>query len=123
MTKPTPTPRAIGDEKLVVLANKGINAKLGGMSTGPVQLTEELAAEWRERAACSGYRHTLFFPVGDTDAATIDRPRDRLGCAVIDDCLEYALETNQRAGIWGGTTEEERRSLRRKWLATRRRAG
>ena len=94
------------------------------MSTGPVQLTTELAEEWRERAACSGYRHTLFFPVGDTDAAAIDRALEIcLGCVVIDDCLEYALETNQRAGIWGGTTEDERRSLRRKWLATRRRVG
>ncbi|HWL48630.1 MAG TPA: WhiB family transcriptional regulator [Acidimicrobiia bacterium] len=94
------------------------------MSTGPVQLTTELAAEWRERAACSGYRHTMFFPVGDTAAAAIDRALEIcMGCAVIDDCLEYALETNQRAGIWGGTTEDERRSLRRKWLATRRRVG
>jgi WhiB family redox-sensing transcriptional regulator len=43
-------------------------------------------------------------------------------CPVAEPCLEYALETNQRAGIWGGTTEEERKSLRRKWLAGRRRA-
>ncbi|MGH8870378.1 MAG: WhiB family transcriptional regulator [Acidimicrobiia bacterium] len=94
------------------------------MSTGPIQLTTELAAEWRGRAACAGYQHALFFPVGDTDASTIERAREIcLNCAVTDDCLEYALETNQRAGIWGGTTEEERRSLRRKWLATRRRAG
>jgi WhiB family transcriptional regulator, redox-sensing transcriptional regulator len=41
---------------------------------------------------------------------------------VIDDCLEYALETNQRSGIWGGTSERERKSLRRKWLAERRRS-
>jgi WhiB family transcriptional regulator, redox-sensing transcriptional regulator len=94
------------------------------VSTGPIELTTELAAEWRARAACSGYQHALFFPVGDTDGAAIERAREIcLNCAVTDDCLEYALETNQRAGIWGGTTEEERRSLRRKWLATRRRAG
>ncbi len=107
-----------------VLANGPIPAKLALVSTGPAELTTELAAEWRERAACSGYRHALFFPVGDTDTAAIERAiAICLGCAVIDDCLEYALETNQRAGIWGGTTEEERRSLRRKWLATRRRIG
>jgi WhiB family redox-sensing transcriptional regulator len=107
-----------------VLANAARTAKLAKVSTGPAELTTELAAEWRERAACSGYRHALFFPVGDTDTAAIERAISIcLGCAVIDDCLEYALETNQRAGIWGGTTEEERRSLRRKWLATRRRIG
>lgn len=94
------------------------------MSTGPTQLTTELAAEWRNRAACSGYHHALFFPVGDTDETSIERAREIcMTCAVNEDCLEYALETNQRAGIWGGTTEDERRSLRRKWLATRRRAG
>jgi WhiB family redox-sensing transcriptional regulator len=106
------------------LAKRSIAAKLALVSTGPAELTAELAAQWREKAACSGYRHALFFPVGDADTASIERARAIcLGCAVIDDCLEYALETNQRAGIWGGTTEEERRSLRRKWLATRRRVG
>ena len=115
-TKPDPRTRRLGKQ--------GDQRETRAMSTGPVQLTTELAAEWRERAACSGYRHTLFFPVGDTDATAIDRALEIcLGCAVIDDCLEYALETNQRAGIWGGTTEDERRSLRRKWLATRRRVG
>ena len=106
------------------MANRSRPAKLGLVSTGPAELSVELAAEWRERAACSGYKHALFFPVGDTATAAIERAiAVCLGCAVIDDCLEYALETNQRAGIWGGTTEEERRSLRRKWLATRRRVG
>lgn len=94
------------------------------MSTGPIQLTTELAAEWRAQAACAGYQHSLFFPIGDADMAAIERAREIcMSCSVTEECLEYALETNQRAGIWGGTTEEERRSLRRKWLALRRRAG
>ena len=29
------------------------------------------------------------------------------------ECLEFALATNQEAGVWGGTTEEERRKLRK----------
>jgi len=29
-------------------------------------------------------------------------------CAVIEDCFTYALETNQKSGIWGGTTSDER---------------
>ena len=41
-------------------------------------------------------------------------------CAVNDECLEFALATNQEAGIWGGTTEEERRKLRKAWLAKQR---
>lgn len=29
-------------------------------------------------------------------------------CPIIESCFTYALETNQRHGIWGGTTPEER---------------
>jgi WhiB family redox-sensing transcriptional regulator len=35
-------------------------------------------------------------------------------------CLEYALSTNQDSGVWGGTSEDERRVLRRQWLRQRR---
>jgi len=42
-------------------------------------------------------------------------------CPVKNACLQYALETKQEHGIWGGTTEEERRRLRRAWLISRRR--
>ena len=28
-------------------------------------------------------------------------------------CLEFALATNQEAGVWGGHTEDERRRLRK----------
>ncbi|MGH3649532.1 MAG: WhiB family transcriptional regulator [Acidimicrobiia bacterium] len=94
------------------------------MTYGPTQLATELVADWRARAACSGYPNTLFFP--STDGAheeTIERAKTICAvCRVIDDCLAYALETNQRSGIWGGTSEKERKSLRRKWLAERRRS-
>ena len=32
-------------------------------------------------------------------------------CPVREDCLEHALETNERFGVWGGTTEKERRLM------------
>jgi WhiB family redox-sensing transcriptional regulator len=44
------------------------------------------------------------------------------GCDVRADCLEFAISTNQEYGIWGGTSEEERRVLRRQWRARQRRA-
>lgn len=90
---------------------------------GPVNLATDLVADWRVRAACSGYPNTLFFPTSDVvDDGAVERAKAVCAvCPVIEDCLEYALETNQRAGIWGGTSEQERKSLRRKWLAERRR--
>ena len=41
--------------------------------------------------------------------------------SVREECLNYALETNQEAGVWGGYAEDERRRLRKRWLAERRR--
>ena len=43
-------------------------------------------------------------------------------CEAKSPCLEFALTTNQDSGVWGGTSEEERRKLRRQWVAARRRA-
>jgi WhiB family redox-sensing transcriptional regulator len=43
-------------------------------------------------------------------------------CDVQKQCLEYALTTNQDSGIWGGTSEEERRALRRQWVARNRKS-
>ena len=94
------------------------------MTLGPTQLAAELAADWRARAGCSGYPNTLFFPTADgLDEGWVEKAKSVCAvCPVIDECLQYALETNQRSGIWGGTSEKERKSLRRKWLAERRRS-
>lgn len=94
------------------------------MTYGPTPLATESIADWRARAACSGYPNTLFFPASDgADENVVEKAKKVCGvCPVADECLEYALETNQRSGIWGGTTEKERKSLRRKWLAERRRS-
>jgi len=45
------------------------------------------------------------------------------GCEVQKACLDFAIQTNQESGVWGGTSEEERRKLRRQWVARQRRAG
>jgi WhiB family redox-sensing transcriptional regulator len=93
------------------------------VTKGRSQLTSELVADWRDNAACSGLPHDLFFPVGEViDEAVANAKGICAECAVEEECLEFALETNQRLGIWGGTSEEDRKALRRKWLAARRRA-
>lgn len=92
------------------------------MTYGPAHLAADLVAEWKNRAACSGYPNSLFFPSTDATGSQVERAVAVCHvCPVTEECLEYAFETNQRAGIWGGTTEDERKSLRRKWLAARRR--
>ena len=80
---------------------------------------------WRDRAACRDSAPDLFFPIGSTGAALEEVRAAKAVCArcvVREQCLEFALETNQEAGIWGGASEEERRTLRRERLASRRAA-
>lgn len=84
----------------------------------------EISTDWRERAECRDYPTDLFFPAGETGPAEIQIRQAKEVCArceVRDDCLLYALEANQRDGIWGGLTSYERKRLRRRWLAERRR--
>ena len=81
--------------------------------------------DWRDQSACRDTDPYLFFPVGTTGPAIeqIDNAKAVCGqCDVRQPCLEFALTSNQDSGIWGGTSEEERRKLRRQWLAARRRA-
>jgi WhiB family redox-sensing transcriptional regulator len=75
---------------------------------------------WRQHAICRDTDPDLFFPIGTTGQALvqIDRAREVCNqCPVKVDCLEFALETNQDSGIWGGASEEERRMIRRQAVA------
>ncbi|MGH2711425.1 MAG: WhiB family transcriptional regulator [Actinomycetota bacterium] len=72
--------------------------------------------EWVHRAKCRDVDPELFFPIGTTGpaAAQIEAAKAVcVNCTVRDECLEWALTTGQDAGVWGGTSEEERRSIRR----------
>jgi WhiB family redox-sensing transcriptional regulator len=80
--------------------------------------------EWRDLAACRDSDPGLFFPIGTTGPAVEDIDKAKLiceVCPVVEECLMYALQTNQEAGVWGGYGEDERRRLRKRWLAERRR--
>ena len=90
--------------------------------TLPVTMENE---DWRVGAACRDTDPDLFFPVGTTGPAIEQISSAKAVCGECDaqsDCLEFALATNQDSGVWGGTSEEERRKLRKAWLARRRRA-
>lgn len=85
-----------------------------------VRETEWDAENWRLAAICNGSNAELFFPIGSTGHAVemISAAKDVCKeCTVAEPCLEFALDTNQEAGVWGGYTEEERRSIRRERLS------
>lgn len=84
------------------------------------------ASAWRSHAVCRDTSPELFFPIGVTGLAIdqIDAAKEICGqCPVTAECLEFALATNQESGVWGGTTEEERRKLRKDWAVESSRAG
>jgi WhiB family redox-sensing transcriptional regulator len=76
----------------------------------------ETDPNWREHASCRSCSPDLFFPAGTTGAARheIDAAKSVCAeCPVQSQCLRFALRTGQAYGIWGGTTEDERVTMKR----------
>ena len=75
---------------------------------------------WRALSTCRDTDPELFFPVGTTGQALLQIAKAKsvcCQCPATTECLEFALEPNQDTGIWGGTSEEERRQIRREAAA------
>jgi WhiB family redox-sensing transcriptional regulator len=82
--------------------------------------------DWRHAALCRDEDPELFFPIGTTGPAATqvdDAKQVCRRCVVVDDCLSWAIETGQDAGVWGGTSEDERRALARRDARTRAHTG
>ncbi|MEU4985464.1 WhiB family transcriptional regulator [Streptomyces sp. NPDC021969] len=78
---------------------------------------------WREHAACRTEDPDLFFPIGTTGPAALQTEQAKAvcrTCPVREQCLRWALDTGQTLGVWGGTSELERRALKRREAARRR---
>ncbi|HEX9679240.1 MAG TPA: WhiB family transcriptional regulator [Candidatus Saccharimonadales bacterium] len=90
----------------------------------PITLSE---LDWQEKARCRGLKSMYFFPpeLDDRGGEPIRESKPKRDnreaaakaicaqCDLKERCLEFALEKNEDHGIWGGTTESERRELRR----------
>jgi hypothetical protein len=79
--------------------------------------TSRRGPDWRDASACRREDPDLFAPDGSTGkwVEVIAQAKAICGrCPVIDTCLNWALDTRQESGIWGGLTEDERWNLRRR---------
>ena len=66
---------------------------------------------WWNDAACRGLDTNLFYP---GRGESVDEAKAVCNvCTVRDECLADALEHGDKFGIWGGTSEHERRPIRR----------
>lgn len=66
---------------------------------------------WRLSAACRAADPELFFPMSATAQSRNEIAQAKAICAacpVRPECLEFAVTTRQRHGIWGSLTEDER---------------
>ena len=79
----------------------------------------------RSKAACLTVDPELFFPIGNTGSAITQVAEAKAvcrACEVAGVSLQWAIDNTQDSGVWGGMSEEERRSLKRR-AARARRAG
>ncbi len=65
--------------------------------------------DWQIDALCRETDPESFFP--DKGQSTRQAKQVCMACEVRTDCLEYALATGERFGIWGGLSERERRRV------------
>lgn len=82
-------------------------------------VVDDSATAWMKLGNCRNYPPDVFFP---SDGVGVDRARKicNADCPVKEQCLEYALGHRIEHGVWGGTSERERRRiLKRRAHATR----
>ena len=75
--------------------------------------------DWRDKAECAKAEDPeIFFPSNERAPEyrriVFDAKQFCLRCLVQEQCLDYAIENNELAGIWGGLTKDELKAERRK---------
>ncbi|MFD1660616.1 WhiB family transcriptional regulator [Streptomyces caeni] len=66
---------------------------------------------WQEQALCAQTGTDFFFP--EPGSSVREAKRICGLCEIRSECLAYALENDERFGVWGGLSEKERMHLRR----------
>jgi WhiB family redox-sensing transcriptional regulator len=75
-------------------------------------VNDEGPLSWQDRALCAQTDPEAFFP--EKGGSTREAKKVCASCDVRAECLDYALESDERFGIWGGLSERERRKLKRR---------
>jgi WhiB family redox-sensing transcriptional regulator len=65
--------------------------------------------KWWDLGACRGLEASIFYPDDDVEADVAKSVCAQ--CGVRSACLEYAISHRERAGVWGGATERDRRRI------------
>lgn len=80
-----------------------------GSPEGNPRLTD---TEWMRDAKCRDMPPNFFFP---NDGVGVEAAKKICAeCVVREECLDYALANKIEHGVWGGTSERERRRMSRR---------
>jgi WhiB family transcriptional regulator, redox-sensing transcriptional regulator len=71
----------------------------------------EFDLSWRVNSACQGLDPDIFYPESEDNCDQAIAICE--SCHVRIACLNYALETREKQGVWGGASARERRRLLR----------
>ena len=70
-----------------------------------------LPNDWAKDANCKGLDPNMFHT--GRGESTREALAVCVGCVVVNECLHYALSNSIKVGIWGATTERQRRKMRK----------
>ncbi|MGD8373502.1 MAG: WhiB family transcriptional regulator [Candidatus Woesebacteria bacterium] len=76
-----------------------------------------MSSDWRHKSACRDEDPELFFPIGTSGPALLQAEQAKSicrRCSVIAECLEWALDSGEDDGVWGGMSDNERRNIKRR---------
>lgn len=65
--------------------------------------------KWWDVGACRGLDASVFYPEDEAEAESAKSVCAT--CSVQTICLEHALASREKAGVWGGATERDRRRI------------
>ena len=111
----------MGGSTSLIDGNSGFSTALGPPRMGPMpdqeidvqSLPKQVSPPdfWQDRSACYGLDPEVFFPTTEEEAGLALSYCS--ACSVRETCLAWALQNGERYGVWGGTTEQQRRRLMR----------
>lgn len=82
-------------------------------SSSRKEVSGPMAQKWRAAGLCKGSDPLVFYPPSEDDSLAEEAKTICSMCAVRQTCLEFALTTREKHGVWGGLTERERRRVLR----------
>jgi len=70
-----------------------------------------MSGTWRDQARCRGMDPQVFHPAEEDEAGADAAKAICERCPVREPCMEFAISTREKEGVWGGLTARERRRV------------